>query len=133
MHRVLLLDSEHPQRAQLTEAIARTTHAEVVLAADEEELVSQVTAGVWAAVFADAELLPSGAAPLVAAVRSTASQPMLIIASNHKADDLDPDLVTLVVSKPYDVLALTGILLAAIPRADAGSLPHEDGTVLLGV
>jgi hypothetical protein len=133
MHRILLLDSEHPQRAQLTEAIARIANAEVVLVADEAELVSQVPLGAWAAIFADEELLPSGAAPLIGALRQTVVRPMLIIASNEKSTDLDPDMVTLVVRKPYDVPTLTGILLAAVPRTDAGSMPHEDGSVVFGV
>ncbi|HEX6084975.1 MAG TPA: hypothetical protein VF266_10655 [Thermoanaerobaculia bacterium] len=133
MHRILLLDSEQPQRAQLAEAIARVANAEVVLAADEEELLSQVTGGAWAAVFADEELLPNGVGRLVGALRRTIARPMLIIASNGKSADLDPDMVTLVVRRPYDVPTLTGILLAAIPRADAGSLPHEDGSVFFRV
>lgn len=130
MHRILLLDSEHPERAQLTEAIARFAHAEVVLAADEEELVSQVPLGAWAAVFADEELLPTGVSRVVAALRTSPARPMLIIASNQKSADLDPDMVTLVVRKPYDVPILTGILLAAVPPTDAGSMPHEDGSVV---
>ena len=129
MHRILLLDSEHPQREQLIEAIARTANAEVLLVASEEELVAQVPLGSWAAIFADEELLPNGVAPLVGALRKAIVRPMLIIASKQKAADLDPEMVTLVVRKPYDVPTLTGILLAAVPHVDAGSMPHEDGSV----
>lgn len=129
MHRILLLDSDHPQREPLLEAIARTANAEVLLVANEEELVAQVPLGAWAAIFADEELLPNGVSRVVAALRTAVVRPMLIIASNQKAADLDPDMVTLVVRKPYDVPTLTGILLAAVPSASAGSLPHEDGSV----
>jgi DNA-binding response OmpR family regulator len=122
MHRILLLDSEHPLRPLLIETLERTANTEVVAAADEEELVSNLRFGTWAAVFVDEELLLQGPTGLIEAMRSSVVRPMLVIASSRKCDDLDPDLVTLVVRKPYDVPTLTGILVAAVvpPMASGG-------------
>ena len=128
MHRVLLLDSEHPLRAQLIEAIERTANAEVLVVADEEELVAKVKFGAYAAVFADEDLLPNGLSRLMAALRTAIVRPMLIIASNQKADHLDPDMVTLVVRKPYDVQTLTGILLAAVIPLGRNADGKDDST-----
>jgi DNA-binding NtrC family response regulator len=114
MNRVLILDSESPSRSQLVEAIQRRANTEVVLVANEDELTSRVKFGAYAAVFADSDLLDGRTSHLIAAVRSAIVRPMLVISSNEKAEDLDPDLVTLVVRKPYDVKTLTGILLSAI-------------------
>lgn len=123
MHRILLLDSEHPLRSRLIETLQGMANTEVVMAADAEELVLNLRFGSWAAVFVDEELLLQGPAPLIDAVRSSVVRPMLVIASSRKCDDLDPDLVTLVVRKPYDVPMLTGILLAAVipPMALGGN------------
>jgi hypothetical protein len=76
--------------------------------------VLQLKYGSCAAVFVDGDLLDAGAARVIAAVRSSRVRPMLVVASNEKAEELDPDLVTLVVRKPYDVLTLTGVLLSAL-------------------
>jgi CheY-like chemotaxis protein len=122
MHRILILDFDHPLRQQLTESLRRTANTEVAVASDAEELLSRVTSGAYAAVFADGDLLDGDASRLIAAVRSSVLRPMLIIASNAKAADLDPDFVTLVVRKPYDVVTLTGVLLSAVIE-----LPPEAG------
>jgi DNA-binding response OmpR family regulator len=124
MHRILILDFDHPLREQLTDALRRTANTEVAVAADAEELVSKVKFGSYAAVFVDGDLLDGGASRLIAAVKASAMRPMLIIASNEKAEDLDPDFVTLVVRKPYDVSMLTGVLLSAVipvPADGAGT------------
>jgi CheY-like chemotaxis protein len=122
MYRILLLDSDHPLRAQLIESVERTAGAQVVVADDEEELLGKLKSTSYAAVFADEELLPEGASRVTAAVRASGIRPMFIIASERKVEDLDADLVTLVVRKPYDVPVLTGILLAAvIPRPEEAS------------
>jgi hypothetical protein len=55
---------------------------------------------------------------------------MLIIASNDKPEDLDPDLVTLVVRKPYDVLTLTGILLSALSQMPGGVAGDADSSTV---
>jgi hypothetical protein len=54
---------------------------------------------------------------------------MLIIASNEKAEDLDPELVTLVVRKPYDVLTLTGVLLSSVIQMPSGARGDGDSRV----
>jgi hypothetical protein len=51
---------------------------------------------------------------------------MLVIASNQKAEDLDPDLVTLLVRKPYDVLTLTGVLLSAVMQMPTDRVQTAD-------
>jgi CMP-2-keto-3-deoxyoctulosonic acid synthetase len=118
MHRVVILDIDHPQRLQLADSVRRTANTEVVLAASEDELVAKVKFGTYAAVFADESLLTSGSTRLLEAVRSAIVRPMVVVASNGRSDDLDPDLVTLVVHKPYDVSTLTGILLSAVLPQD---------------
>ena len=118
MHRVVILDIDHPQRQQLADSVRRTGNTEVALAASEDELVSKVKFGTYAAVFADESLLTTGSTRLLEAVRSAIVRPMVVLASNGRADDLDPDLVTLVVHKPYDVATLTGILLSAVLPQD---------------
>lgn len=51
---------------------------------------------------------------------------MLVIASHDKSDDLDPDVVTLVVRKPYDVLTVTGVLISAVIQIPADRLGKSD-------
>lgn len=104
MHRILILDSEHPRREQLTEALRRTASTDVAVTSDAEELLSKVKDGAYAAVFVDGDLLGGATSRLITAVRACTARPVLVIASNQKAEDLDPDLVTLLVRKPYDVL-----------------------------
>ena len=127
MHRILILDVDQPLREQLTDALRRTANTEVAVAADAEELVSKMKHGAYAAVFVDGDLLLAGdARRLIAEVKSSAIRPMLIIASNEKAEDLDPDFVTLVVRKPYDVLTLTGVLLSAVIRMPSDAAGDGD-------
>lgn len=114
MRRILILDPDHPRREQLTEALRRAANTEVLLTSDTRELVLQLKDGAWAAVFVDRDLLDADPSHVIAAVRSSSVRPMLVVASNDKTEDLDPDLVTLVVRKPYDVLTLTGVLLSAL-------------------
>jgi DNA-binding response OmpR family regulator len=125
MHRILILDSDQPLREQLTVALSRAANTEVVVASDETELMLNVKYGRYAAVFADADLLDGDPSSVVEAVRSAVVRPMLIVASNERAEDLDPDLVTLVVRKPYDVQTVTGILLSAV--IDAPPAAAHDG------
>lgn len=129
MHRILILDVDQPLRDQLTDNLRRTANTEVAVAADAEELVSKVTYGTYAAVFVDGDLLDGDASRLIAAVKSSVMRPMLIIASNEKAEDLDPDFVTLVVRKPYDVLTLTGVLLSAVIKTPSDALGSGDSRV----
>ena len=75
------------------------------------------------------DLLGGNARRLIAAVKSSVTRPMLIIASNEKAEDLDPDFVTLVVRKPYDVLTLTGVLLSAVINTPTGAGGETDSRV----
>jgi CMP-2-keto-3-deoxyoctulosonic acid synthetase len=126
MYRILILDSDTPFRTHLVESVERTVHTEVVLVPDEDHLVARVKVGGYAAVFANAELLEQGASRLVEAVRSAIVRPMLVIASNEKSEDLDPELVTLIVRKPYDVATLTGILLSAVQQLPGGGQTRDD-------
>ena len=119
MRRILVFDSDHPARSALMDVLQRHAETDVVLAGSTEELVAKLTSDAYAAVFVDGDLL-GDSAPLIAAVRSAPVRPMLIIASNDRAEDLDPDFVSLVVHKPYDVLTLTGILLAAVMETPRG-------------
>lgn len=124
MHRILLLDDD-ARRAELVETIERMANAEAVVAEDEEELVTNVRFGRWTAVFADGTLLSAGASALMDAVRAAVFRPMLIVAADEKPADLDPDLVTLIVRKPYDVPMLAGILLAGVPQGPTTHTPPE--------
>lgn len=130
MHRILILDRDQPSRAQLVEALHRTANTETVLVADDTQLIAMLKFGIWAAVFADADLLDSGAANLIAATRGAIVRPILVIASNERADDFDPDMVTLIIRKPYDVQTLTGILLSAIPARPPAADPKADTTTI---
>ena len=130
MARILILDSAGTLRSQLVEAIERSPNTEAVIVATDDELFSRVKFGIYAAVFADAELLTHGAAPLIAAVRSAISRPMLVLASNERPEDLDPELVTLVVRKPYDVAVLTGILLSAVAEVPLEARRVPDTTAI---
>lgn len=121
MQRILILDAETPLRAQLVAALQGTPNTDIVLASTRDELIMKVGAGLYAAVLVDAELLDSETSRLIDAVRSAILRPMLIVASNEKAEDLDPDLVTLVVRKPYDVKTLVGILSSAVTAHPAGA------------
>jgi DNA-binding response OmpR family regulator len=129
MHRILILDADQPLREQLTDALRRTANTEVAVAADAEELLSKVKYGAYAAVFADGDLLDGDAPRLIAAVKSSVMRPMLIIASNEKAEDLDPEFVTLVVRKPYDVLTLTGVLLSGVIQMPSDAREAGDSRV----
>ena len=114
MGRILILDGDHDHRAQLVETLQRTASTDAVVVESDAELISRVQYGIYSAVFADAELLKENLPRLVDAVRSAIARPMLIVASNETHRDLDADLVTLIVRKPYDVGMVTGILLSAI-------------------
>lgn len=114
MARILILDTDHPHRAKLIDGLRRASHADAVVVASDAELISRVQYGIYDAVFADAELLKENLTLLVEAVRSAITRPMLILASNGTHRELDGDLVSLIVRKPYDVGMVTGILLSAI-------------------
>jgi CheY-like chemotaxis protein len=129
MNRILILDVDQPLRDELTDALRRTAQTEVAVAADAEELVSKVKYGAYAAVFVDRDRLDGDASRLIAAVKSSVTRPMLVVAANEKAEDLDPDFVTLVVRKPYDVLTLTGVLLSAVIKIPSGPLGEGDSRV----
>lgn len=126
MHRILVLDSDHPLRAELLESVLRTANTEVVIVANEEELIAKLRYGAFAAVFADAGLLTAGATRLLDAVRSAIVRPMVVIAADARASELDPDLITLIVRKPYDVKMLTGVLLSAVLEMPNVPLSQSD-------
>jgi DNA-binding NtrC family response regulator len=114
MHRILLLDADHSQRTALADNLRRTADTEIVLADDAATVVAKVTEDSFAAVFADAELLGDEVAMVIASIARTATRPLLVIASSVQQETLDPDFVSLVVRKPYDVRMVTGILLSAV-------------------
>lgn len=126
MHRILILDSNEPLREKLTDVLQRTGNVEVAIVADAEELVSKVRFGPYAAVFADRELIGDHVLRLVDAVKVSVLRPMLVLASNDKAEDLDPDVVTLVVRTPYDVLTVAGVLISAVIQVPADQLGKPD-------
>ena len=114
MERVLILDDDHAGRAKLIEELRRVTTADAVIAGSGAELVLHARYGGYAAVFVDADLLADNLPLLVDAVRKAIARPMLIVASNQTHHELDGDLVTLIVRKPYDVGMVTGILISAL-------------------
>jgi DNA-binding response OmpR family regulator len=126
MRRIIILDADHVMRSALVERVLRTANTEARVVADETELVSEVQSGLYSAVFADADLLDMGAPRLIDAVRSAPVRPMLVVASNARVEELDPDLVTLVVRKPYDVLTVTGVLLSAALEVTPAPPPDTD-------
>lgn|GEM_PF-6063550 len=113
MRRILILDRNHALRAQLIDSLQRA-NVEIVVVDTDVELISRIYYGIYAAVFIDDELLNERIGEVVDAVRSAIARPMLIVASNETHRDLDADLVTLVIRKPYDVSMVTGILLSAV-------------------
>lgn len=114
VRRILILDADTPLRAQLVASIGKTRNVDAITVANEDELMARVGFGRYAAVFADTELLTSGPERLIDAVSRAVVRPMVIIASNEKPENLDPELITLVVRKPYDVQTVMGILLSAV-------------------
>ena len=127
MERILILDDDHPPRAKLIDELRRVSNADAVIAASGAELILHVRYGGYAAVFVDADLLAENLPLLVDAVQHAVARPMLIVASNQTHRELDGDLVTLIVRKPYDVGMVTGILISALPgkpgRGAAGDDP----------
>ena len=128
VHRILILDSETAVRSELIESVLSATNTEAVLVASEDELLSRIKFGLFAAVFADIDLLSEDGHRLIGAVRSARPRPMLVIGSDSRIEDLDPDVVTLVLRKPYDVKILTGVLLSAIIQAPSGVDGDTDWT-----
>ena len=114
MRRILLLDGNQAQRAQVVDTLRRAVNTEAIVVDTPAALISHVQSGIYAAVFADADLLGDQIPALINAVRSAIVRPMLIVASDDIHRELDADLVTLVVRKSYDVEILTGILLSAV-------------------
>ena len=112
--RILILEGDHEHRQRLVDDVRRTSNADAVVVVNGAELISRVQYGIYDAVFADADLMIDDLPSLVSAVRSAIARPMLILASSEPHRDLDGDLVTLIVRKPYDVAMVTGILLSAI-------------------
>lgn len=123
MGRILILDGDPARRAQLVDALRRAANADPVVVDSDAELISRVLYGIYSAVFADADLLNDNLPSLLEAVRSAIARPMLVIASNDRHRDLDGDLVTLIVRKPYDVGMVTGILISSV----LGGVPGQRG------
>ena len=130
MPRILILARDHALRGQLIDALQRAANIEVVVVDTGVELISRIYYGIYAAVFADDELLDDRIGEAVEAVRSAIARPMLIVASNETHRDLDADLVTLVIRKPYDVAMVTGILLSAVFGVPGGSGAAEGDSTL---
>ncbi|HEV8435159.1 MAG TPA: hypothetical protein VGR95_17245 [Thermoanaerobaculia bacterium] len=130
MRRILILDRNHALRAQMIDALQRAANVEVVVVDTDVELISRIYYGIYAAVFADDDLLNDRIDEVVEAVRSAIARPMLIVASNETHRDLDADLVTLIVRKPYDVPMVTGILLSAVLGVPGGSGAAEGDSTL---
>jgi hypothetical protein len=130
MRRILILDRDHASRTQLIEGLQRATDAEIVVVDSDAELISRIYYGIYAAVFADDDLMSGRINDLVDAVRSAIARPMLIVASNETHRDLDADLVTLIVRKPYDVSMVTGILLSAVLGIPGATGAAEGGAAI---
>ena len=127
LERILILEGDETHRERLVHDIRRVSNADAVIVANGPELISRVQYGIYSAVFADADLLDDDDLPLlVDAVRSAIARPMLILATNQTHRELDGDLVTLIVRKPYDVAMVTGILLSAILGSPRDHTAAED-------
>lgn len=113
MRKILILDEDTPFREALVAQIRETARAEVVLATDDAELVTKIQNDDWAAVLVDTSLV--GELPRVlGAVNGASWRPLVLLVTQHPNDDLDPELISLVIRKPYEVGMVTGILLAAV-------------------
>jgi len=130
VRRILILDRNHALRTQMIDSLQRAANVEVVVVDTDVELISRIYYGIYAAVFADDDLLNDRIDEVVEAVRSAIARPMLIVASNETHRDLDADLVTLIVRKPYDVPMVTGILLSAVLGVPGGSGAAEGDSTL---
>jgi CheY-like chemotaxis protein len=131
MQRIVVLDSDHPHRAALSETLG-AAGVQVTLADGVDGVLAMVAKDDLAAIFADDELLGDGAARVIGAIRAARTRPLLILASHRRADELDPDFVTLVVRKPYDVAMVVGVLLTAVlpplpPAGDPAMQRRADG------
>ena len=127
MGRILILDGDGAHRTKLVDELRRVSGAEAVIAESDAELIGHVQYGIYSAVFADADLLNGKLPNLIDAVRSAIARPMLVIASNETHRELDGDLVTLIVRKPYDVAMVTGILLSVILGMPAPQATDDPG------
>ena len=127
VRKILILDEDTPFREALVAQLRQMTNAEIVLASDAAEVVAAIREDYCAAVLVDISLIDAELPRVLAAVRNAAWRPLVLLVTKTPAEDLDPELISLVVRKPYEVPMVTGILLAAI--SDMPPRMPSDGDV----
>lgn len=127
MRKILILDEDYPTREALVAQLRRTTDAEIVLASSAADVVSRIREDDCSAVLVDTSLVDGDLPRVLAAVRLASWRPLVLLVTKDPHQDLDPDLISLVVRKPYEVPLVTGILLAAV--TDMPNRTDGDGDV----
>lgn len=123
MRKIVILDEDTPFRQALVTQLRQTAHPTIVLASDAADLVGKIHEDHCAAILVDTALLADQLPHVLAAVRTAPWRPLVLLVTSDPEQDLDPELVSLIIRKPYEVGMVTGILLAAI-----GDMPHPPGS-----
>jgi hypothetical protein len=129
MRKVLIFDEDYPLREALIETLRRTANVEVVVASDLMDLVAKIREDFFASVLVDTLIVGHELPRVLAAVGLATVRPLLLLVTNDRQQDLDPDLISLVVRRPYDVAMVTGILLAAVMEMPHGKPGDADVTI----
>ena len=124
MRKILILDEDTPFREALVAQLHERARADVVLAADAAEVVAKIKNDDWAAVLVDTSLVDE-LPRVLAAVNGASWRPLVLLVTEDPNDDLDPELISLVVRKPYEVSMVTGILLAAVTEMPDRTSPRQ--------
>lgn len=114
MRKILILDEDNPSREALVAQLRRTTDAEILLVSTAADVVARIREDYCSAVLVDTSLIDGDLPRVLAAVRLASWRPLVLLVTRDPQQDLDPDLISLVVRKPYEVPLVTGILLAAL-------------------
>jgi DNA-binding NtrC family response regulator len=114
VRKILILDEDTSSREALVAQLRQTANADVVLVSDAADAVARLLEDGYAAILIDTALTADGLPCVLAAVRRASWRPLVVLVTEHPQQELDPDLISLVVRKPYEVPMVTGILLAAI-------------------
>ena len=121
MRKILIFDQDTPIREALVAQLRHMASAEIVLASDAGDVVERLQSDYWAALLVDTSLLDGELPRVLAAARTAAWRPLVLLVANDTRSDLDPDLISLVVRRPYEVPMVAGVLLAAITENPHGA------------
>ena len=126
MRKILSLEEDTPFRDELGTQLRQLADAELVIASDTADAVARIQDDYWAAVIVDTSLVADDLPHVLAAVRRASLRPVVLLVTKDPKPDLDPDLVSLVIRKPYEVGMVVGILLAAVTNVSQPTTRHDD-------